>query len=98
MSIVTKDIAGIKKERIYRLDFKSTMVDRRPYYRSFSSQSIEWVQKAKQEELLKKKMQDENNALMARLESLESQVQFNNKLLQEMMKWMNFQLPGFNHR
>ena len=32
---------------------------------------------------------------MARLESTESQVQFNNKLLQEMMKRMNFQLPEF---
>ena len=40
-------------------------------------------------------MQDENSALMARLESTESQVQFSNKLLQEMMKWMNFRLPEF---
>ena len=40
-------------------------------------------------------MQDENSALMARLESTESQVQFNNKLLQEMMKRMNFQLLEF---
>ena len=32
---------------------------------------------------------------MARLESTDSQIQFNNKLLQEVMKRMNFQLPKF---
>ena len=42
-----------------------------------------------------KKMQEENSALMARLERTETQVQFNNKLLQEMMKRMNFQIPNF---
>ena len=52
------------------------------------------MRRAEQEDLLKK-MQDKNNALMARLKSTESQVQFNNNLLQEVMKRMNFQLPEF---
>ena len=78
---MAENTVGIKKGIISSLDLKFTVVDRRPYYHSFNSQSIEWVQRAKHEELLKKKMQDENSALMARLESTESQVQFNNKLL-----------------
>ena len=40
-------------------------------------------------------MQEENSALIARLERTETQVQFNNKLLQEMMKRMNFEIPDF---
>ena len=91
---VWRDTAGTKKGRIYGLGLESTVVDRRPYYRGSSSQSTEWVQKAEHDQALKK-MQDENSALMARLESTESQVQLNNKLLQEMMKRMNFQLPEF---
>ena len=42
-----------------------------------------------------KKMQEEKSALRARLERTENQVQFNNKLLQEMMKQINFQILDF---
>ena len=52
------------------------------------------MRRTKHEEMMKK-MQEEKSELMARLERTETQVQFNNKLLQEMMKRMNFQIPDF---
>ena len=91
---VWRDTAGIKKGRIYGLGLESTVVDRRPYYRGSSSQSTDWMRRTEHEEMMKK-MQEEKSELMARLERTETQVQFNNKLLQEMMKRMNFQIPDF---
>ena len=91
---VWRDTTRIKKGRIYGLGLESTVVNRRPYYRGSSSQLADWVGRMEHKEIMKK-MQEEKSALRARLERTETQVQFNNKLLQEMMKRMNFQIPDF---
>ena len=60
----------VKKGRIYGLGLESTIIDGRPYYHDFGSQSNTWIQRTEHEELLKK-MVEENSALLARLESNE---------------------------
>ena len=91
---VWRETAKVKKGRIYGFGLESTVIDGRLYYHGSGSQSNAWLQRTKHEELLKK-MAEEKNALLARLESNENQLQATNQLVQQMMQRMDFQPTDF---
>ncbi|MED6147365.1 hypothetical protein PIB30_043423 [Stylosanthes scabra] len=84
------DIAGVKKGRVYAFGIESTTIDKRSSCHDFSSQ---WLQRLEHEELVKK-LEEENNCLKTKLEKAEHAIEENNKLVQEMMKMMKFQVSN----
>ncbi|MED6193441.1 hypothetical protein PIB30_019556 [Stylosanthes scabra] len=79
------DIAGVKKGCEFGIN--STIIDKRFSCHDFSSQ---WLQTSEHEELVKK-LGEKNNCLRW-LGKAEHAIEENNKLVQEMMKMMKFQV------
>ncbi|KAJ1389012.1 putative transposase, Ptta/En/Spm, plant [Sesbania bispinosa] len=77
---VWRDVAGVKKRKVYGLGLESTIVSGRPYYQGSSSSSSEWVRREELEEIRR-----ERDDLLIRLENNERETQLNNKMIQEMM-------------
>ncbi|MED6223185.1 hypothetical protein PIB30_071491 [Stylosanthes scabra] len=83
------EIAGVRKGKIYGLGIESTTIDKR--FNCCNSNS-QWLQRSEHEELVKK-LEEENSYLKTRLKKTEKTIEENNKLVQQMMKMMNFQVP-----
>ncbi|MED6198795.1 hypothetical protein PIB30_069909, partial [Stylosanthes scabra] len=84
------DIAGVKKGRVYGFGIESTTIDKRS---SCHDSSFHWLQRSEHEELVKK-LEGESSCLKTRLEKAEHAIEENNKLVQEMMKMMKFQVAN----
>ncbi|KAJ1377132.1 putative transposase, Ptta/En/Spm, plant [Sesbania bispinosa] len=88
---VWRDVAGVKKGRIYGFGLESTVVDRRPYYQGFGSSSSKWVRREEFQELRK-----ERDELVEKLhnhkrdiQNHEREIQMNNQMLRKMMEQIN---------
>ncbi|MED6209463.1 hypothetical protein PIB30_054937 [Stylosanthes scabra] len=84
------DIAGVKKGRVYGFGIEPTIIDKRSSCHDSSSQ---WLQRSEHEELVND-LEEENRCLKTRLENAEHAIEENNKLVQEMMKMMKFQVAN----